>query len=109
MASWPTVAELQTRLSLGTTVSADHTVILTDALEAAVDWVVTRTRVERPDQDVPFAIRQATFLIAARLFHRKDSPGGVVAFGDAAAEIAATDVDAHSLIKPYRPIRVRGA
>ncbi len=108
MAGWPTVPELTTRLNLGASVTPDHTAIITDDLEAAIDWVVKRTRFERPAQEVPANVRKAVFLIAARLYHRKDSPGGVVAFGDAATEIAATDVDAYSLIKPYRRIVVRG-
>lgn len=55
---------------------------------------------------VPIAIKQATVLLAARIFKRNDSPGGVMGFGDIGiVRISRFDPDIERLIAPYRKIR----
>lgn len=55
---------------------------------------------------VPIAIKQATVLLASRLFKRNDSPGGVMGFGDIGViRVSKFDPDIERLINPYRKIR----
>lgn len=53
---------------------------------------------------VPIEITQATLILATRIFKRKDSPEGVLGFGDlgAAVRISPNDKDVLTLIEPYR-------
>ena len=54
----------------------------------------------------PIAIKQATVLLASRLFKRNDSPGGVMGFGDiGVVRVSKFDPDIERLINPYRKIR----
>ncbi len=51
---------------------------------------------------VPPEITEATLLLAARLFKRKDSPGGVASFGDfGPVRISNIDVDVTNLLAPF--------
>lgn len=53
--------------------------------------------------DTPVAVVEATLILAARLFKRKDSPEGVIGFGDfGAVRLTPNDKDVQSLIEPYR-------
>lgn len=55
---------------------------------------------------VPTAIKQATILLAARIFKRNDSPGGVMGFGDlGVVRVGRMDPDIERLIQPYRKVR----
>jgi len=55
---------------------------------------------------VPIAIKQATVLLASRIFKRNDSPGGVMGFGDiGVVRVSKFDPDIERLINPYRKIR----
>jgi hypothetical protein len=51
----------------------------------------------------PDPVEQATLLIAAQLFKRKDAPFGVAQFGDiAAVQIVRQDKDVQGLLMPYQ-------
>jgi hypothetical protein len=51
---------------------------------------------------VPAEVSQATLLLAARLYARKDSPTGVAGFGDyGVVRITASDADVARLLDPY--------
>lgn len=55
---------------------------------------------------VPTAIKQATVLLAARIFKRNDSPGGVMGFGDLGViRVGRMDPDIDRLIQPYKKVR----
>jgi hypothetical protein len=55
---------------------------------------------------VPVAIKQATVLLAARIFKRNDSPGGVMGFGDLGViRVGRMDPDIDRLIQPYKKVR----
>lgn len=57
---------------------------------------------------VPDAIKTATLILAARLYHRKDSPFGVAGSSGVGevVMIGKTDADVVGLIGPYRRFRV---
>lgn len=51
---------------------------------------------------VPVAIKQATILLAARMFKRFDSPLGVAGFGDLGAiRVSRVDPDVAALVEPF--------
>jgi hypothetical protein len=55
---------------------------------------------------VPVAIEQATVLLAARIFKRNDSPGGVMGFSDiGVVRVSRIDPDIDRLIMPYKKLR----
>ena len=55
---------------------------------------------------VPTAVKQATVLLAARIFKRNDSPGGVMGFGDLGViRVGRMDPDIDRLIAPFKKIR----
>ena len=54
---------------------------------------------------VPTAIRQATVILAMRLFKRLDSPLGVTGFGDMGVmRVGRFDPDVESLVGPFRKV-----
>lgn len=55
---------------------------------------------------VPTAIKQATVILASRIFKRNDSPLGVAGFGDLGAiRVSRVDADVEALIQPYKKVR----
>lgn len=56
---------------------------------------------------VPIAVKQATILLAARIFKRNDSPLGVAGFGDMGVVRVGSrlDPDVQHLVDPYRSMR----
>jgi len=55
---------------------------------------------------IPTAIKQATVILASRIFKRNDSPLGVAGFGDlGVVRVSRLDPDVESLVAPYRKIR----
>ena len=55
---------------------------------------------------IPTAIKQATVILASRIFKRNDSPLGVAGFGDLGAiRVSRVDADVEALIQPYKKIR----
>ena len=56
---------------------------------------------------IPTAIKQATVILASRIFRRNDSPLGVMGFGDmGVVRVSRIDPDIDSLISPYKKIRM---
>ena len=56
---------------------------------------------------VPEPVKQATTIIATRLYKRKDSPEGVAGFGEfGVVRIKATDPDVANMLDPYALERV---
>ena len=54
----------------------------------------------------PTAIKQATVLLASRIFKRNDSPLGVAGFGDlGVVRVSRLDPDVDSMIAPYKKVR----
>jgi hypothetical protein len=55
---------------------------------------------------VPTAIKQATVLLASRIFKRNDSPLGVAGFGDLGAiRVGRVDPDVEAMIHAYKKVR----
>jgi hypothetical protein len=56
---------------------------------------------------VPIAIKQATILLAARIYKRSDSPLGIAGFGDMGVMRVSSqiDPDVAQLVNPYRMLR----
>jgi hypothetical protein len=56
---------------------------------------------------VPTAIRQATIMLASRIYKRADSPLGVAGFSDlGAVRVSNIDPDINRLIMPFRKVRM---
>lgn len=56
---------------------------------------------------VPTAVRQATVILASRIFKRNDSPLGVAGFGDLGViRVGKLDPDVDALIMPYKKPRM---
>lgn len=54
----------------------------------------------------PTAIKQATVLLASRIFKRNDSPLGVAGFGDlGVVRVSRLDPDIDAMISPYKKVR----
>lgn len=54
----------------------------------------------------PTAIKQATVLLASRIFKRNDSPLGVAGFGDLGViRVSRLDPDIDAMISPYKKVR----
>lgn len=54
----------------------------------------------------PTAIKQATILLASRIFKRNDSPLGVAGFGDlGVVRVSRIDPDIDAMISPYKKVR----
>jgi hypothetical protein len=54
---------------------------------------------------VPAAVKEATLIKAARLFHRKDSPQGVAGFNEfGVVRLASNDSDIKDLLTPFRRV-----
>lgn len=55
---------------------------------------------------VPTVIKQATVLLASRIFKRNDSPLGVAGFGDLGViRVGRVDPDVEAMIAPYKKVR----
>lgn len=56
---------------------------------------------------VPTAIRQATIILASRIFRRNDSPLGVAGFGDiGVVRVSKLDPDVEAMIMPFKKLRM---
>ncbi len=54
----------------------------------------------------PTAVKQATVILASRIFKRNDSPLGIAGFGDMGAiRVSRLDSDVEALIAPYKKMR----
>lgn len=56
---------------------------------------------------IPTAIKQATVILASRIFRRNDSPLGVAGFGDIGViRVSRLDPDVEAMIMPFKKIRM---
>lgn len=80
----------------------------TDAANAYVESLPVWRDLTQPVATVPATIRQGATMLAARLFRRRNSPGGVEAYADAAVYVARFDPDVARLLQldPFAPPRV---
>jgi len=82
--------------------AVDEYLFPTDLQEATVQ--VTGTFGYTP---VPIQIKQATLILASRLFERRNSPLGIAGFSDiGAVRVSRFDSDIENLIQPFRRIRM---
>lgn len=68
--------------------------VVTEATNAANAFVARVARVNPPTDDV----HTGATMLAARIYRRRNSPGGVEAFTDAAVYISRTDPDVAALL-----------
>jgi len=85
MAFYPTLKEVRALLRLQPDPNEDG--FITTALVAAIDYCNRRTNYRYPippydDGSLPDAAHEACLLHAARLYRRRDSLDGTLAFGD---------------------------
>jgi hypothetical protein len=107
MATWPDIDEVE--LYIGE-VNTDQLDVLQDSLDAAiayVGWLCDGELEEQTtgdyDEIVPDNLREATKILASRLFRRRLSPEGVAGFGDfGAVRVIARDPDIAALITPNK-------
>lgn len=81
-----------------------------DVAESAADTLedclaTARHRLE--DRVIPTAIgtapvEQAIVMFAARLYHRRNTPEGVVLMGESGSRVPVVDYDVEALIQPYQ-------
>lgn len=111
MATWPDIDEMETYIGeLGT----DQVDVLEASLNAAVAYIgylcdgqlesqTTQDTDGNYEEIVPENIREATRILASRLFRRRLSPEGVAGFGDfGAVRVISRDPDIAALITPQR-------
>lgn len=106
MATWPDIDEVE--LYIGE-INTDQLDILEDSLNAAIAYIGWRCddQLEQDttyyDEIVPDNLREATKMLASRLFRRRLSPEGVAGFGDfGAVRVTRVDPDIEALITPNR-------
>jgi hypothetical protein len=83
MANWPNLAELRKLLRLQP--DANEDAVLQTALAAAIDYGNRRLNLGGgwvDDGTLPDAAHEACLLHAARLYRRRDSLDGTIAFGE---------------------------
>ena len=107
MAAWPTLPEVRKVLRLQPDATEDA--VLQSALAAAIDYGNRRTNYQYPppvsDGSLPDAAYQACLIDAARLYRRRDSLDGTVAWGDAGAiSVGRTDPDVERLYASLGPV-----
>jgi hypothetical protein len=108
VANWPTLKEVRSLLRLQPDSTEDG--IITTALNAAID-VGNRRLVYQypiPPYDnglLPDAAHEACLLHAARLYRRRDSLDGTIAWGDAGAiRVGRIDPDVEALYATVGPL-----
>ena len=105
MASWPTLAEVRRELRMQPDDSED--LVIGQALAAATEYGIGQTNNKYPaDADpVPEAARQACILDAARIYRRRDSLDGTIAWGDmGAVRVGRADPDVDRLYRSIGPV-----
>ncbi len=108
MATATTLAAVKTYLRLTDTADDDVASAATDAANAYVATLPIWRKLVPGDDVVPDTIAYGATMLAARLFRRRNSPGGVEAFADAAVYVGRTDPDVARLLQldPFAPPRV---
>lgn len=111
MATWPDIDEVEAYIG---EVGTDQLDVLEDSLNAAIAYIGWRCNDELDliqdtgsayyyDEIVPDNLREATKMLASRLFRRRLSPEGVAGFGDfGAVRVTRVDPDIEALITPNR-------
>ena len=107
MAAWPTLPELRKLLRLQP--DANEDAVIGTALAAAVDYGDRRLNhkyLQPPvTDDLPDAAHEACLLHAARLYRRRDSLDGTVAWGDMGAiRVGRIDPDVEALYSLLGPV-----
>jgi len=112
MAAWPNLAEVRTLLRLQPDPTEDQ--VIATALAAAIDYGVSRYGYDAttglPNQpadstNVPDTGHQACLLHAARLYRRRDSIDGTIAWGDMGAmRVGRGDPDVDALYALLAPL-----
>jgi hypothetical protein len=105
MASWPTLKEVRTLLRLQPDATEDA--VIDSARLAATDYGIRRTGVQwtADSIDVPEVCHEAALLDAARIYRRRDSLDGTIAWGDAGAvRVGRADPDVERLYASVGPV-----
>lgn len=105
MASWPKLADVRAWLRLQPDPSEDAVIDM--ARTAAIDYGYHKTGEQwEPDSsDVPQAVFQACVMDAGRIYRRRDSLDGTVAWGDmGAVRVGRADPDTERLYALYAPL-----
>jgi Phage gp6-like head-tail connector protein len=103
--SWPTLADVRAWLRLQPDASEDAVIDM--ARTAAIDYGINRTGEKWPVEatDVPDAVSQACTMDAGRIYRRRDSLDGTVAWGDMGAiRVGRADPDVERLYALYAPL-----
>ena len=104
MAAWPTLAEV--RRVLRAQPDDNEDLVIGYALAAAIDYGVRRTNDQWPTDalDVPEVCHEAAMLDAARIYRRRDSIDGTIAWGDMGAiRVGRADPDVERLYSSAGP------
>jgi hypothetical protein len=105
-AGWPRLADVRTWLRMQPDPTED--VVIDQARMAAVDYGVNRMSGRWPadtDEWLPDAVWQAARMDAGRIYRRRDSLDGTVAWGDmGAVRVGRTDPDVERLYALYAPL-----
>lgn len=101
MADWPD--EDAARQYIGE-VRDEDTYVLSDCLDAAIEYVEYRTGLsETGDPDIGANVREAILMMTSRLFRRRLTPEGVAAFGEfGAVRVSSADPDIERLLTQSR-------
>lgn len=103
--AWPTISAVRTLLRLQPDNAQDA--VISSALAAAVDYGVARYvgRYPADATDLPDSGYEACLLHAARLYRRRDSLDGTVAYGDLGAiRVGRVDPDIDALYAQHAPL-----
>jgi hypothetical protein len=106
MANWPTLPEVRKILRLQP--DANEDAVIGTALAAAIDYGNRRLNLGGgwvDDGTLPDAAHEACLLHAARLYRRRDSLDGTIAWGDAGAiRVGRVDPDVDMLYATVGPV-----
>jgi hypothetical protein len=105
MASWPTLAEVRRLLRMQP--NDDDDLVIGSALAAAIDYGVQRTNNRWPPDatDLPEVCHEAAMLDASRIYRRRDSVDGTIAWGDmGAVRVGRADPDVDRLYSTVGPV-----
>ena len=76
--------------------------VWSDSLFTEADYPTVEVTAKWGWPAVPAEVKEATLLMASRLYSRKDSPTGVAGFGDyGVVRVTASDADVSRLLDPY--------
>ena len=109
MANWPTLQDVRRLLRLAGG-DANEDAVITSALNAAIGYGNARLNYKYPippydDGLLPDAAYQACLLHSARLYRRRDSLDGTIAWGDAGAiRVGRVDPDVDMLYATLGPV-----